>query len=250
MTRALPLVLLLALGLWTPPSHGGEPAVRYANGRLTADVRDVELTDLLGKIASQAEFEIRGTPAPRTVSVRLDDVPLADAIAKLLDGQRVAYTYDRSGGLKRVEFFEVGSAVVVGPPAVQHPAAPPVGEAAPPGAAARDRLVPIEGLLASALGTDQSTFSQIVGVALQSGDARLRKEALRAALQLLDTDTDLQADVSHALDELDDDALAARLREVAGAHAEETALQTARMAHWKPLRRRAVDVLRLVRTGG
>lgn len=246
MRRALSLALLIAATVWTTSSQAAAPEVRYAHGHLTADVRDVDLADLLDAIAAKAGFEIRGKPAARTVSFRADATPVPEAVSRLLEGQRVAYTYDRRGGLKRVEFFEVGSDAA--PPAVTQPA--PADGGSPSGIAARDRLVPVEGRLAGALGASQSTFSQIVGVALQVGDARLRKEALRVALGLLDADPDLRADVSRTLDEFDDAALAARLEEIAGAHAEDTALQTARMAHWKPLRRRAVAVLRLIRSGG
>lgn len=249
MRSALPLVFLVAAALWAPTGQAAPPDLRYAHGRLTADVRDVELADLLGEIASKAGFAIRGRPTPHTVSLRLDAVPVADAVLRLLEGERVAYTYDRNGRLKRLEFFEVGTDGSWKSPVGQHPVAQAEG-GAPSGVAARDRPVPIEGLLASALGSEQSTFSQIVGVALQAGDARLRKEALRMALALLDAEPGLRTDVSATLDGLDDVALAARLEEIAGAHAEEIALQTARRSHWKPLRRRAVAVLRLIRTGG
>lgn len=247
MRRALPLALLIAATAWPTSGQAAAPEVRYAHGHLTADAHDVELAELLDAIAAKAGFEIRGKPAARMVSFRADATPVPEAVSRLLEGQRVAYTYDRRGGLKRVEFFEVGSDAA--PPAAGQPV-PAVDGGSPSGIAARDRLVPVEGRLAGALGATQSTFSQIVGVALQVGDARLRKEALRVALGLLDDDPDLRADVSHTLDEFDDAALAARLEEIAGAHAEDTALQTARMAHWKPLRRRAVAVLRLIRSGG
>ncbi len=246
MTRRLALVLV-AITLWAPAIHAAAPDVRFADGRITADVRDVELADLLDAIAAKAGFEIRGKPTAHTVTVRLDDVPVADAIARLVEKQRVAYTYDRDGDLKRIEFLDVGAEVSFGAPAEKHPAAP-AEEPKPAGVAPRDRPVAVDGLLAGALGSNQSTFTQIVAVALQSGDKRLRKEALRVALGLLDADAELRADVSSMLDALDDAALAARLEEVAGAHAEETALQTARLSHWKPLRRRAGAVLPLLRS--
>jgi hypothetical protein len=133
------------------------------------------------------------------------------------------------------------------PPPGDQPADPP--DAAESGSlAASQRPVPIGGRLARALGSDRSNFSQIMGVALQVGDARLRLDALRVGLRLLDAEPDLRAEVLQTFDGLDDAFLAGWLTQVAGAHAEEFARRTARITRSRPLRQRAAAVAQLLRT--
>jgi hypothetical protein len=241
--------LLLGASLAVPASRAAAPDVRYEDGRVTADLRDVALADAVGAIAAKAGLELRGTPTPQTLTMRLDAVPLAEAMARLCEGQSVALTYDAGGALKEVRFVDP-SAADPGRSAARDelPAAPDDG--APGAIAASERPVPVDGLLAEALGADRSTFLQIVGVALQVGDARLRLEALRAALHLLDTEPDLRAEVSRTFEGLSEAYLAEWLERIAGPDAEEIARNTARLSHWKALRRQAAAVRRLLRTGG
>ena len=245
--NAVSILLLVSALLWSPTSFATAPVVQYADGRLTADLRDVELADVLGTIAAEVGLEIRGQPTSRPISVRLDAVPLAEALPRLLEGQSFALTYDRKGGLKGVRFLATSTAEAWHPPAEDQPANS-LDAPEPDFLATSHRLVPIEGLLAEALGSDQSTFYQIMGVALQVGDSRLRREALLACLRILDADDELRSDVLRSLDGLDDAHLADWLTRVAGPNAEEVARGTARFAGSRPLRRRAIKVVRILRT--
>jgi hypothetical protein len=224
------------------------PTVQYADGRITVDLRDDDLADVLGEIAKHARLEMRGTPTAQRLSVRLDAVPLVDALSRLLQGQSFALTYDNAGGVKGVRFLGSSTASWAGPrpdTAASTPAAEP--STSQP---AIDRPIHIDGLLASAIGAEDAKFSTILAVATQSGDARVRADALRAGLGALDAEPDLNADVLQWLAALDDAALADKLTEVALDHAEEVAQQTARLARSGSLRRRAAAVLRLLRSSG
>jgi hypothetical protein len=243
--KAVSLLLLVATVLWPPATFATAPAVRYVDGRLTADLQGAQLADVLDAVASQTGLEMRGTPTPRSISVRLDAVPLAEALPRLLEGQSFALTYDRRGGLKGVRFLGASTAMPPAPPAAAQAANPPaVGESGD--VAPSNRPVPIQGLLAEALGSDQSTFYQIMGVALQVGDARLRRDALRTCLRLLNADPELREEAVRAVDSLDDAFLADRLTEIAGANAKEIARRTARVLRSRELRRRAVAVEQLL----
>jgi hypothetical protein len=249
--KTLLLLFLLVSALLRPStSLATAPTVQYANGRLTADLRDVELTDVLAAVAAQGSLEIKGTPTPRTISMKLDAVPLADALPRLLEGQSFALTYDRSGGLKGVRFLGASTSMPTPTPTPapvgDHPSDPPAGtdlETAP----ATNRPVPIEGQLAGAVGADQSTFYQLMGVALQVGDARVRRDALRICLRLINTDPDLRAEILRAVEGVDDEFLANRLMAVSRANAQEIAERTARSLRSKSLRRRAIAVEELIR---
>ena len=252
--NTISILLLATAVLWAPASFATAPVVQVADGRLTADLRDAELADVLGAVATQAGLEIRGQPPSRTISVRLDAVPRAEALPRLLEGQSFALTYDRKGGLKGVRFLAASTADASQSPAVDQQANPPQ-EAKPPEVevsedfrAASKRPVPIEGLLAEALGSDQSTFQQIMAVALQVADSRVRGEALRACLRILDDDPELRSAVLQTLDGLDDAFLADWLTRSAGARAEEVARGTARLTGTRLLRRRAIGVVRILRT--
>ena len=247
MRRALLIFAVAVAALWATPSHAA-PTVQYADGRITADLRDADLTDVLGEIAKQAKLEMRGTPTAQRLSVRLDAVPLVDAVSRLLEGQSFALTYDQAGGLKGVRFLGSSTGPWEGARPDTAASTPEVAPSTslPP----MDRPVHVEGLLAGALGAEVTDFKTVMGVALMSGDARLRADALRVGLGVVDTDPELEAVVLERLDALDDASIADSLREAARDHAEEVAQQTARLARSRPLRRRAAAVARLLRSSG
>jgi hypothetical protein len=227
------------------PSHAA-PAVEYADGRITADLKDADLSEVLGEITKQAKLEVRGTPTAQRLSVRLEAVPLVDALSRLLQGQSFALTYDQAGELKGVRFLRPSTTPWSGgvpDTTASTPEVEPSTSVSP-----ADRPVHIDGFLASALGTDVTTFTAVMAVALQSGDARLRADALRAGLGFVDAEPDLKAEVLQWLDARDDAALADRLTEVARDQAEEVARQTARLSRSAPLRQRAEAVLRVLRS--
>ena len=242
MMKAL-LIFALTVATLQATRTDAAPAVRYADGRITVDVRDADLADVLGEITRQARLEVRGTPTAQRLSIRLDAVPLVDALSRLLQGQSFDLTYDGAGELKGIRF--VASSAASSRKVPETTAETPEPD---PSVAPMDRPVHVDGLLATALGADVTDFTTIVGVALQSGDARLRADALRAGLGALDADPELRTDVLGKLDALDDTAAADRLTEVARDNAEEMARQTARLARWGALRRRAAAIARLLRS--
>jgi len=244
MMKTLSLFVLAVAALQATPIDA-TPTVRYADGRLAVELRDAELADVVGEIARQARLEVHGAPAAERLTLQFDAVPLVAALARLLQGQSFALTYDGAGRLKGVRFLGASTAQGGGPLPGNAASTPEVEQSSP--LAASQRQVQVTGLLATALGAEETNFWTVVGVALQSGDARLREEALREALGVLDEDSELRAELFGTLDQLSDVFLAGWLTEIARDHAEDVARQTARISHSRQLRRRAAAVARLVR---
>src|SRR5688572_12149259 len=237
---------VLALAFAAPLARASGASVAYADGRLTARLRGADLVSVLQDVARQAGLEIRGMPAaPKPVTIRLDDVPLEDALPRLLAGHNFALTYGPTG-LRGVRLLNGPQGDVW----VIPPGAPGWTEPPPPektGAlAASHRPYAIGGRLARALGTEETTFTEIMRVATQDPDARVRADAMRVGLRILEAEPELRRDLVQALRGYDDAAVARWLASAAGEHAVEVARRAARYAGSDAIRARAAAVERLL----
>jgi hypothetical protein len=239
------LLVILA----TPLVCTAAARVEYADGRLTAHFEEADVIDVVRTVAAEARLDIRGAPvAAHPVSIRLDAVPLAEALPRLLAGQSFVLTY-AGDHVRGVRFLN--SSAAIGPLAIPATpeAAPEDPEAESGSLAASHRVVPIGGRLARAVGADHTRYSDIMSVAMQNPDPRIRADALRVGLRIVDEEPALQSDLVATLDNLDDQALARWLTKVAGEHAAEIARRTARRSRTGPLRQRAAAVARLIEAG-
>jgi hypothetical protein len=251
MTTPLATCLVVLLALAPVPAGATVPSIEYTDGRLTAHLEGADLTDVLRQVAQQAGLEVRGgLTAPQPVSVDLDAVPLADALPRLLGAQSFLLTYGRGGRLKGVTLLGSSDATswLVPPPASGAPAEAADTEVSG-SLAASHRPVPIGGRLARAVGSEQTSFSEIMGVAMRDPSARVRADALRVGLRILDAEPELRSDFLRALDGMDDSFIAGWLVRVAGEHAEEIVRRAARSTRSGSLRLRAEAVERLFRSG-
>lgn len=243
MLRSLCTALALLAALGVAPASA---AVHYADGRITAHLEGADLIDVLRDVAGQARLAIRGAPvAPQPVSVELEAVPLAEALPRLLAGQSFLLTYagERVKGIRFLGSSDSLGFAAPAEPAVA-PEAPPLEESG--SLAASHRLVPIGGRLARAVGADHTSFSDIMGVAMWNPDSRVRVDALRVGLRIIDDEPELGAAVVGVLDGLQDDALVAWLERVAGEYAREIARRAAKSSRTGALRERAAAVERLL----
>ena len=118
---------------------------------------------------------------PRDVTAEFDDVPLAEALERLLGDQNFVLAYGRGDRLRAIKLLGGPLApikVAVTPPPVPE-VAPPKSDVPQPrdpgGAVAMldgHPAVPISGRLAQALGTDAASFRQLFDAAAHNADAR------------------------------------------------------------------------------
>jgi hypothetical protein len=107
--------LLLALGCGgrEDPPAPALGVVEFANGRVRLQVEDAEPLGILEQLAAQAGFElVVAGVTPRRISLRLDGVPLAVAIGRLLPEERFSleYAFDRNAGEHVIAVLRVGRA--------------------------------------------------------------------------------------------------------------------------------------------
>ena len=235
--------MLLAAATLRPSSaravaEASPPIVTYRSDQLSVRLEKVALEDVLTELGRVSGAEIQGAPRePRDITAQFDDVPLPEALQRLLGDQNFILTYGDGDRLRTIELFggphEPRNALAV---------AISILERHPP--------VAVTGPLAQAFGGNTATFHQLLDAALHQPDAGLRTEALHAALSALDAEPELRSSVLKMLGEVDDAALGQVLRGAAGLRAEELANQVASQAQAEELRSRALSVLQRLRTIG
>jgi hypothetical protein len=227
MSRSAATLLLVVVA---SSAGAAQPAIAVRKGTLTATLERVPVATVIATLVEQTGAELRGEVlTPHDVTVELHDVPLDEALERILGDQSFTLTYDADGRLKRIVLggeavrtptAKPGAPVTAGGPAPW----PPNKEVAD--AARRvaefiqsDPTVPVRGRLAKALGTETSTFKQVVTAAIKHEDARVRAEARRATVKSLVADPELRVAVVTTIDSIPDDALVKALRSAAGADA-------------------------------
>jgi hypothetical protein len=253
---------LLAFG-WAAGVHAEEtaaPVIRYRDDRLSVRLEKVPLEDVLDEIARATGAEVRGAPRDlHDVTATFDDVPLPEAIHRLLGDQNFMLRYAEPDRLRTIQLFggvqqarEAGD----GSPAAgsAHGRSPAAGSSMPQSLLAamsaleRHAPVRVSGSLASAIGSDSATFPQLFDAAMHQGDAEVRNEAFRVSLSAFETEPDLRSTVLAALGGTDEAALGQVLRGIAGPRAEELANQIASEAKTAELRTKALSVLHRLRS--
>ena len=220
----------------------------YRNDRLSVHLAQVPLQEVMVDLGQASGAEIYGTVRePRDVSAEFDDVPLVEALHRLLGDQNVVVKYGKGGRLRAVRLLG-------GPQeSVQLVAAPTSPASEPVPAPSKGPLdlggtlaifdghppVPVSGQLGQALGRDKATFRDLFDAASQNEDASVRAEAMRAFIGALDAEPELRDPVLRLLATLDDSTLTEMLRGLMGSRAEEFAAQFAANAHVSDLSSRA-----------
>jgi hypothetical protein len=186
------------------------PSVRYHDGRLSARIQGLPLDDVLRAVSAETGLRFDGIPLDeRDVFKRFDDVPLAEALRRLIGRQNFTLVYGAGGQPERVRLLGV-------------PALPvPRGSKAPPPASfqvvlARQPPVAISDRLAAALGAVHGPLPLIrVLQGLRLDDATIRGEAVGTFLRSLQATPALLTSFL-ALDDL---TVATLARSWGGAHA-------------------------------
>jgi hypothetical protein len=231
--------------------------IRYAKDMLTVRLAKVPVTEVLAEIERQSGAEVRGQVRdPREVSAEFDDVPLPDALHRLLGSQNFALIYADGGRLRAVKLL--GGPQAAPPPTPASPAGapavpPPVPSPVPTSPAAligmleRHAPVPVTGRLAELFGADSATFMQLVDAGLHNEDPVLRLESVRAAIQGIEGDGELRSALVGAANSIDIGELSMLVRSAAGDHADEITMNVATQAHATEIRTKASALLQQLR---
>src|SRR5438552_15658595 len=186
--RGLAATLLLAAATLCPSSaravaEASPPIVTYRSDQLSVRLEKVALEDVLAELGRVSGAEIQGAPRePRDITAQFDDVPLPEALHRLLGDQHFMLTYGEGNRLRRIELF--GGPQEPRNAGRRSPAAGPVGSPSPAaGSTMPQRLavaisilerhppVAVAGQLAQAFGGNTATFHQLLDAALHQPDA-------------------------------------------------------------------------------
>jgi len=199
------------------------PLVRYHDGRLSARIQGVPLDEVLRALSTETGVRFEGTALDqRDVSKRFDDVPLAEALRRLIGRQNFTLVYGEDGRPSRVELLGVpGPAVAPG----SHP--PPVASFIV--VLTRQPPVVISDRLAAALGVGHGPLAlSKVLQGLRLDDPAIRRDAGATSLRALQTTPELLS----SFVALDDRTVATLARSWGGAHAKDAlSLLATRASH-------------------
>ena len=88
---------------------------RFADGRLSLSATDTPIEDVVREVARVVGAELKGaTPQPRKVTIAFENMPLDDALRRLLDPQPFSLRY-QGDRLREIELVDVGTRVRAAP---------------------------------------------------------------------------------------------------------------------------------------
>lgn len=249
---------LVALALGGVPALAEEAPpgrlVRCENDALTVRLSRVPVGDVLAEVGRQTGAEIRGQPREaREVSAEFDDVPLPEALNRLLAGQNFALVYGDGGKLRAVKLLgaPLGSSTATSGllPAIPTTtiAPTPISPLMLVQLFERHPPIPIAGKLRDAVGTDTATFMQLIDVGLHNEEPLVRLEAIRATIQAIEAEPELRAGLLGAVSGMDQTEVVGIIRSAAGERAEEITMNVASQARNTEVRARASTLLQQLR---
>jgi len=180
-------VVLGALPVAARTAQGRD--VRYADDRLSIDVENMPLREVLATIAEASGAKLVGEPqdGERAITLVIESSPAEDALRRLLGAQPFALRYKKDGTLKSI--------VLVAPsnePAAPTVAARPPAPAPTPVPVALGRPLAVDGALAASLDAKEAPFAQVMDLAMRSDDKAVRWQAAQVTVEALDGDADLR----------------------------------------------------------
>src|SRR5262249_19728828 len=154
------------------PAAPAAPTVTVRDGKVTAALQQAPIDEVIDAIADETGAELRGVAPEREVTLRLDAVPVEDALERLLGSPGFTLTYDADGNLKRIE-LSVANAAGAAPKAATASAASNTPQTAASEASTRmsdyingNPTVEVGGRLGRVLGTNTATFQDVLHQAL------------------------------------------------------------------------------------
>ncbi|MCW5889839.1 MAG: hypothetical protein KIT14_04740 [bacterium] len=225
--------------------------IQLREERLTAQLDDVSLDEVIALFSAASGAEVRGAPVgTRQVSAEFADVPLYEGLSRLLGEQNFTLTFREDGSVKTLR--------LLGGPQEPVPATQVVraGDAAPNALSTAELMqhrVPI--LPGSRLsqhlgGGDSASLQQLLETSLRESDPGIRSEALRAGLGGVEAEPTLREATIKALGDIDDHTLENVVRAVARDNARELVAQVSTFTKINEVRTRGFALLRQLNQSG
>lgn len=215
-------------------SAAADPLVmHYADGRLTAQIDQVPLVEVLATLSAETGARVRGDILePRDVTKHFDDLPIERAIARLLGRQNFTLRFGADGRLTVIHLR--GLPTLPATSGVQRVRRP---------APNLHRPVAVPPALQAALGSSRIPLSGLFTAAARQPDPVVRRAAIRLLVDTIEADRDLR----DALSAADDGTIARLLRVRAGDDASRVASDIMGAARSYPLRAKAARVMQELR---
>ena len=212
---------------------------------------NASLPDVLDAIAHATGAELHGEPAdapPRDIDV--EDLPMQDAMTRILGDQSFTLTYGEGGALKRIGLRGGPTANKLRTDAPDATQGSPLNAKAAKAAKTIDawihsgRRYKVPKRLGDKLGSDEVTFEEIAATGVKSDDSGVRGEAQRASMRLIEADPEIRNAFVDLLANVDDAQAAVYLRAIMQDNAGEFMGTVAEHAQTPALRTRAQTLQR------
>lgn len=275
MLRSALALALLGLVAVTPvlAADPEPPKVSYQNDRLTLHASDMPVSDLIEALKKETGAEIRGEAPDGKISATFDDVPLREALGRVLGDQSFTLTYADDGRLKAIQLKggpteKKGTLPEAAPPSpvvdqapTAEAAAPRRGSRAPKpsGRPAKERVdglahvfdhrapIKVDGKLAAASGESEVDWAWMLRTAGSHEQEDVRAEAFEKGVREIDQNAEMRKAMVDAMSDLSDQELAQFSRAMLGPNALGITKLAARLAHSRDFRGRLRDVARQLR---
>jgi hypothetical protein len=259
--RALALGLLFGLQLMVVSASAAPepekaaptpPTVRYRADKVSVDLHEASVESVLEALAKESGAELVGsTRAEKPLTMSFTDVPLKEALERLVGAQNFTLKYDESGKLRAIELR--GGPEAAKPSKPGEPTKSEGENTTPPKHYAfykafdRHDAIPLSGDLKKALGKDEAGWDYLGNTAIANQDPRIRQAAMHALVKALDQDPEMKDAVLASLNAMSAEELAAFARQNGHYRAEDLVRNVMRETSDQELRSRARDVLRELR---
>jgi hypothetical protein len=225
--------------------------VAIEQDRITGEFMAVAPEEALRQVAQATGADVVGTVlGVQPITLRLDDVPLDVAVARILGTQSFSLVFDADGGLRRIRLISVPAVTPVAGGATRVTTPAPV-VANPAQFMSVEVPISTVGPLADALGTGgKATMGQLFELAARSDDAGVRVAAVDAGMAAIERDGNLQTSLDQMLNGVDDASLAAIIRGSVGQRSTELMSRMLSRTRRPTFRQRVVNILRSLRENG
>jgi hypothetical protein len=234
----------------TPTKAPETPGVvRYANDKVTVDVKDMPAAALIDEIARQAGAKVTGSVGSvEPVTATWTDLPLKEALEHVLGQQNFTLTYSEQGSLRAIQLRGTQQERETSPAEVKEGEnRVTTSETALFKAFDIREPVPVQGAVAKRLGRSMAPWDLLTNTAYADEDPAVRRSAVKSGMEAFEANQELRDKVVDTTNGMSDAQLAAFARAYMYHRAEDFVRNVKRATTLPDVRHRAANVLRELR---